>query len=234
MLGLSFDDNIFEKGASLLLYKWRSDPDLYIFSNYFEHTWLGELKYWYEGAAYGCPSTNNGLESLNSKIKQQYTLRSKLPLSKFLGTMQDMLRDWSNKTAEAAYQTFPHVNGETEKEGWKWINDLNKNSILHWYAHSYIVPSMKNKDYLSSLWLQEYSTLSWKDFDDFAKYLFAGRLVTLPMSCTCRSNLKTYVCKHAIGLSMHFGLYKMPDPSKYENLGKRRGRPKKAKSALSR
>jgi hypothetical protein len=58
----------------------------------------------------------------------------------------------------------------------------------HWYAYSYIVPSMKNKDYLSSLWLQEYSTLSWKDFDDFAKYLFAGRLVTLPMSCTCRSN----------------------------------------------
>ena len=93
---------------------------------------------------------------------------------------------------------------------------------------------MKNKDYLSSLWLQEYSTLSWKDFDDFAKCLFAGRLVTLPMSCTCRSNLKTYVCKHAIGLSMHFGLYIMPDPSKYENLGKRRGRPKKAKSALSR
>ncbi len=34
---------------------------------------------------------------------------------------------------------------------------------------------MENEDYLSSLWLQEYSTLSWKDFDDFAGVPSLGR-----------------------------------------------------------
>ncbi|CAF1424470.1 unnamed protein product, partial [Adineta steineri] len=61
--------------------------------------------------------------------------------------------------------------------------------------------------------------------------LYSGRLITLPMMCSCRTNLKTYVCKHAIGASIHFGLYVISDPHKLETLGKRRGRPKKAKSA---
>ncbi|CAF2724867.1 unnamed protein product [Rotaria sp. Silwood2] len=70
-LQLSFGDDAFEKGTSLLLTEWRSDPDLFYFSSYFEQTWLFDLKFWYEGAVIGCPSTNNGLESLNNKIKQQ-------------------------------------------------------------------------------------------------------------------------------------------------------------------
>jgi len=95
--------------ASLLLTKWRSDPDLFLFSNYFKQTWLFDLKFWYEGAALGCPSTNNGLESLNAKIKQQYTWRNRLCLSKFLLTMETMLRDWSTKTTEAEFQTFQQL-----------------------------------------------------------------------------------------------------------------------------
>jgi hypothetical protein len=54
------------------------------------------------------------------------------------------------------------------------------------------------------------------------------------MMCSCQINLKTYVCKHAVGASIHFGLYIISDPSKLENLGKRRGRPRKAGPALSR
>jgi len=97
-----------------------------------------------------------------------------------------------------------------------------------------IIPSTSNKDYTSSLWLHEYATFPWKIFDDFSKWLYAGRLVTLPMMCSCQVNLKTYVCKHAVGVSMHFGLYIISDPDKFESLGKRRGRPKKAGPALSR
>jgi hypothetical protein len=54
------------------------------------------------------------------------------------------------------------------------------------------------------------------------------------MMCSCQTNLKTYVCKHAVGASIHFGLYIISDPGKFENLGKRRGRPRKAGPALSR
>ena len=34
-LQLSFGDHIFDKEAALLLSKWRTDPDLLLFSNYF-------------------------------------------------------------------------------------------------------------------------------------------------------------------------------------------------------
>ncbi len=54
------------------------------------------------------------------------------------------------------------------------------------------------------------------------------------MMCSCQKNLKTYVCKHAAGVSIHFGLYIMSDPSKLENLGKRPGRRRKPGPALSR
>jgi hypothetical protein len=165
-LQLSFDDELFNQASSLLLKKWRSDPDLHTFSNYFEHTWLNDLKYWYEGAAVGYPSTNNGLESLNAKIKQQYTLRNKLPLSKFLATMEIMLHDWSVKSIENEFQTFPKVTVEQEKEAWKWLKGFDKNSMLHWYEHSYVVPSNHCQGYNSSLWLKEYATFSWQTFED--------------------------------------------------------------------
>ena len=59
-------------------------------------------------------STNNGLESLNNRIKQQYTLRNKLSLSKCLITMETMLRDWSTKSIEDEFQTYPKINIEIE------------------------------------------------------------------------------------------------------------------------
>ena len=73
-----------------------------------------------------------------------------------------------------------------------------------------------------------------KQFDDFSRWFHAGRLVTLLMMCSCRTNLKMYVCKHAVGALIHFGLYIISDRSKLENLRKRRVRPKKAGPALSR
>ena len=232
-LQLSFCDAVFDKGASLLLHKWRSDPDLFYFSNYFEQTWLSDLKLWYEGAAIGHPSTNNGLESLNNKIKQQFTLINKLCLSKFLSTMEMVLREWLTKTIEDDFQTFPKINTEIEKLASKWRTDLNKVSIVHWYGHSYIVPSSKSEYYPASWWLHEDGTLPWTNFNDFSRWLFSGRLVTLPKLCSCRTNLKTFVCEHAIGLSIHFGLYTISDPSKFQNLNRRRGRPKKARLALA-
>ena len=74
-LQLSFSDHTFDKRAASLLSKWRTDPDLLLFSNYFEQTLLTDLKYWCERAAINCSSTNNGLESLNRTIKELYTLR---------------------------------------------------------------------------------------------------------------------------------------------------------------
>ena len=55
--------------------------------------------------------------------------------------------------------------------------------------------------------------------------------MTLPMICNCQTNLKTYVCKNAVGALIDFGLCIISDRSKLENLEKRRGRPKNAEPA---
>ncbi|CAF0933436.1 unnamed protein product [Didymodactylos carnosus] len=127
----------------------------------------------------------------------------------------------------------PIVGVAREKEALTWLQSLDKKTILHWYGNSYIVPSTFNHQYNSMLWLQEYSTLPWTQWDNFPQWLKAGRLITIPMTCSCRSNLKTYVCKHAIGLMMHFGCNIVKDPVKLQNFQKRRGRPRKVGNALS-
>ncbi|CAF1010377.1 unnamed protein product [Didymodactylos carnosus] len=127
----------------------------------------------------------------------------------------------------------PIVGVAREKEALTWLQSLDKKTILHWYGNSYIVPSTFNHQYNSMLWLQEYSTLPWTQWDNFSQWLKAGRLITISMTCSCRSNLKTYVCKYAIGLMMHFGCYIVKDLAKLQNFQKRRGRPRKVGNALS-
>ncbi|CAF1135835.1 unnamed protein product [Didymodactylos carnosus] len=128
---LSCTLSVFQKEVELLLKRWREIPDIVIFANYFKEQWVVDLKYWYEGAAMGIPSINNGLESLNGKIRQIYTLR-----------------------------------------------------------------------------------------------------ITIPMMCAYKTNLKSYVCKHALGMMIHLGYYFVQAPSKLEHFSKRRDRPKKARLAL--
>ena len=41
-------------------------------------------KNWYEGTSQGTLSTNNGLESINRFIKDEYTFRERLPPSRFV------------------------------------------------------------------------------------------------------------------------------------------------------
>ena len=87
------------------------------------------MKYWYEVAAINYPSTNNGLESLNDKIKELYTSRKKLSLSTLLATVEIMLSEWSKRSYKDSFHTFPPVNTEEEKERWKWLHNLGKNSV---------------------------------------------------------------------------------------------------------
>ncbi|CAF1260581.1 unnamed protein product [Didymodactylos carnosus] len=82
-------------------------------------------------------------------------------------------------------------------------------------------------------WLQQYHFIPWLTFDEFTRWLYSARLVSMPMMCSCKQNLKLYVCKHAAGFMIHLNLYVIADPAKLQVLGKRRGRPKKAGKALS-
>ena len=64
-----------------------------IFTKYFEDTMN-----WYEGFAVTYPSTNNGLESTNAVIKNQFTWRNRLALNQFFSVVLKIVESWSSLT----------------------------------------------------------------------------------------------------------------------------------------
>ena len=57
-----------------------------------------EKKYtWFEGAIPGYPTTDNALEGTNAVLKEEYTLRERLPLRDFVRMAMTIVRDWSQE-----------------------------------------------------------------------------------------------------------------------------------------
>ncbi|CAF1359139.1 unnamed protein product [Didymodactylos carnosus] len=131
--------------------KWTADKDLDAFRKYFEDQWLLSLPFWYEGSANLSPSTNNGLESLNGKIKQMYTLRNKLSLSSFLQTAERMLYDWSLASANTPFAIQIEFTNNLATRAYQWLQKLDRTKVLHLGAASYVVPSSEPK-MGTSLW----------------------------------------------------------------------------------
>ncbi|CAF1122089.1 unnamed protein product [Didymodactylos carnosus] len=131
------------------------------------------------------------------------------------------------------FATFSIVSVSAEREAWKWSKNLNKSLIFHWHARPFLVPSSSPEHMDSSTWLQQYHFIPCSSFNEFSRWLYSGRLVTISIMCACETNLKEHVCKHSVGLMIYFNYYIVSDPGKIEDLGKRRGRSQKATPALS-
>ncbi|CAF0894013.1 unnamed protein product [Rotaria sordida] len=140
-LQLAFTDDLFDHGATLLLQKLSLIPTMKRFVDYFTEQWVSKIHYWYEGAAFAKPSTNNGLESLNGIIKQKYTLRNKLHLSTFLPKVETMLFDWSEASIISPFSTLTDITPDVELSAYKWSLNVNQSEILNWFNNYYIVPS---------------------------------------------------------------------------------------------
>ncbi|CAF1621834.1 unnamed protein product, partial [Didymodactylos carnosus] len=95
----------------------------------------------YEGCVLNIPATNNGSESMNAKIKQQYTLRNKLHLSSFLPKIETMLGDWSKHCDTNPFSVCASIIPDCELAGYKWATMIDRNSILYWHGNFYVVPS---------------------------------------------------------------------------------------------
>ncbi|CAF1174106.1 unnamed protein product [Didymodactylos carnosus] len=143
-LQLCFKDNLFNQAASLLLGKWSLDNQLDRFRTYFEGQWINDLSFWYEGAVCLAPSTNNGLESLNGKIKQSYTMRNKLSLATFLQTAERMLRDWSTKSATDGFAHTIHFESDLESKAHQWSQKIDQSQIIRLSNTGYVIPTRKS------------------------------------------------------------------------------------------
>ncbi|CAF1120089.1 unnamed protein product, partial [Didymodactylos carnosus] len=229
---LCCNDFIFDEASKLLLKKWQSDTSLDTFRMYFQSEWIDALPYWYEGSALRYPMTNNGLESLNGKIKKHYTLRSKLPLAGFLSTGCQMISDWSLKLHNCVFSLEPIVSKDLELFASKWSTSISKSMIpLPWNVYEQVVPTIH-----AQLGVQQcidmYQHCQFNTFDNYRRWYESAHIVSVQqMYCTCRYFCKEYICKHLVGLKILYGIHKLPNDRL--PLGKKpRGRPKKTSLAL--
>jgi transposase-like protein len=81
LLQLSQNEEIFEKASRMFVAKWKEEQDEFI--KYFQNEWLVLNRNWFEGIQKMIPSTNNALEAFNRVIKDENTLRERLPISRF-------------------------------------------------------------------------------------------------------------------------------------------------------
>ncbi|CAF1030184.1 unnamed protein product [Didymodactylos carnosus] len=188
----------------------------------------------YERAVSLAPSTNNELESLNGRIKKDYTLRNRRPLSAFLKTAERMLIDWSTDSEKKPFQLHATYKNHLKLAAYTWLQQVDETQILQVNPNVYVVLS-KNENMSTTIWVQQFYAVAWSSYDEFSNWLNSARLVNCsrllpPLFCTCQTSLKESTCVHALGLLMLWGSQSMP-----QLIGKRKGkgRPKKVKLPLS-
>ena len=131
------------------------------------------------------------------------------------------------------FKIKPSVSTDLELTSLKWCNSIEEIDILYWFDTWYIVPS-SNSLITPAVWLQIYQMQQWTSFDEFVKWLRSCYIVSPLNSCTCPNGMKSYLCKHSVGLAVLFKMYAIKEKTRAQVLGKRRGKgsSKKVKSAL--
>lgn len=244
------DDVTFQKASALFLKKWRreKDPVVVHFVQYFQDQWLSSNASWFEGAAPGFPSTNNGLEATNSWIKRGHTLRERLPVGQFLTSVIELLETWSHRRDPASvnclkFADTPSIPLKVWTSAYQWA--VGNRKVLqrsHGSGTNYFVTSSAMKEPLTTNLLATYEKVrgKWKDFGTFKHYNYGIWVIFLDSAhpteatCTCPSFFKFGTCKHAVGMQIRLHLVDVPPAAKQIPLGqkRKRGRPAKAKRAL--
>ena len=124
---------------------------------YFDEQWFQSLPGWYEGFALLVPSTNNSLEATNNVIKNEATIRERLPLKRFLHILRtSIIGKWSKernpeKRFPISFKTEPVPNGKMWRKGFKLsISKVEtffyKSDNLHYINNSYQTTTSFRKD----------------------------------------------------------------------------------------
>ncbi len=236
-LQLSQSKEVFEAATKLFLKKHKSEKE---FITYFKNEWVDTHDGWYEGYAELTPSTTNALESNNRYIKDNGTLRSKLDLSVFLNTAKQIVQNWSRdrNTNDINCIKFAKEKNSSDltlkewTQGFLWARtkkEILSNENIHY------VPCHGDSK-INTAELSKYKNQSWTTFNQFKKINFKFYCVTMfneewmKSKCTCANYLKTYSCKHIIGIALRLKLCKAPAAAKDIQIGqkRKRGRPKKS------
>jgi hypothetical protein len=206
--------------------RWRNrEPEVY---NWFQEHWGTERnRRWNVGStAPGLPQVNNSLESKNRYLKLYVTKKQRLNLGIFMTRVQ---KELAHQSLEAERKGFP-LEPENSRAVWVdaqlWLKS----------ARSYICEAKNNKCYVPSSVLIEQMTSNevrkelraWRNQggapttkEKFKAYIQRlnsfYELKLLPeengivhYSCSCAQYFKYAICKHSLGLTIHFQKKQVP------------------------
>jgi hypothetical protein len=241
---ISRNSKQFQIATQLFLKKWKNESS---FLEYFSNEWLLSKNGWHEGVQMYAPSTNNALEAVNRIIKDEYTLRERLVLSRFTVVVFDIVRKWSKERDPSninakIYKQEPTIQLKNWTDAYEWAK--SKKEVISISSNNetrYYIPAGETVR-LTDRYVNRYENGRFNTFDTFKSAQFGIWRVTLPHNteewrkgiCTCPSFLKCYICKHIIGMSIRLKYCKPPPEAKNVEIGRKRkrGRPAKAKKAL--
>ena len=92
-----------------------------------EKEWIQRYEGWYEGYALLYPSTNNGLESSNRKIKDDGTFHKRVPISEFLKIIYTrIIYNWSierdpNAINKKDFSLEPEITTQDYTKAYQWL-----------------------------------------------------------------------------------------------------------------
>lgn len=222
---------MFEKASALFLAKYEKYKE---FCFYFNAEWLQNNPNWYEGAyllAPGvkyAPSTNNACESWNGNIKDEKSERNRYPLNVFTKKILQWTVEWSQeyKSGAKKFISVPSIDLPRWTLAYKWVKtnkqikrNVDKNGLISYKFAADENKTIKNWNILTK----------WKTFDEFKERFCLGWQTYIQDadnwingSCSCPSFMKTYICKHMVGMAIRLKYIKPPIEAKAVPLNQKR------------
>lgn len=93
ILQLSQNEDVFKKGAQLLINKWKDKYSSFFI--FFETQYVNKHSHWYEGLACLAPSTNVAQESTHAKIKMTFTNHRRVSMQEMKILSAEIIKNWS-------------------------------------------------------------------------------------------------------------------------------------------
>lgn len=233
----------FDAATKLFVKKWvrKEKP----FTDYFGLNWVTKNGDWFEGVRFFTPSTNNALESFNDKLKKDFDFRGRPSFNQFKAKVFQVMHLLSCEYRDnvKSFKNEPKIDRAAWIKGMEWSSS-DANSIIGKEGDDdedvYYIPAdtmekieRKNVD----------NYLNGSTFDEFVDNMFSVFKVCVSnandkkITCSCCNFFKLYACKHALGMGLRLKVFPPPETINCieSNIAKnKRGRPKKARSALQR
>ncbi len=214
---IMYSKESFEHALKLFNIKWRGkETSVDNFLDYFEKVWIRETtnqktgkktchNKWYEGAhKQGQPSNNNGLESNNRVVKDKFTLRERMAISRYLENSFDMVRNWSkDRDGDKAFKTSVKVKDEKWKLADNFLYRGESKGIIKKLTNqdTYVVTRFENLINYDLIY-ENFEKMGFNSFEEYMECCKHVHVVIFDLNkwaeskCTCSYYMKKYHCYH--------------------------------------